>query len=253
MSLFDAPIVAKIVRANASSAQAVPMRTVAKPEATGTPGAVPPPRPMASASSVRKAAGVLLLALDPGTRETAFIIGDTRERKPLKTGKWENRRLLDSIAQGWNGFEDPTEMVIEMVGHYGTGMSVGKDVFETCIWIGRFHEAWRSRMSADPARLLRKTVCGHICGSGKAKDKNVRQAIIDRFGGEDKGIGGKRCKACSGKGVRGRHKVACDACNGTCWLHPPGPLCGMAGDVWQAMGVFLTYADGKCDSWDLSS
>jgi hypothetical protein len=94
------------------------------------------------------------------------------------------------------------------------GMSVGAEVFETCVWIGRFIEAWGRTWT----KIYRKEVVTHLCGSARAKDSNVRQRIIDIYGGKDKAIGKKA---------------------------NPGPLYGLSGDMWQALGVAITYADGR--------
>lgn len=71
----------------------------------------------------------------------------------------------------------PYDLVsIEMIACYG--MPVGRETFETCVWIGRFIER-----AKQPHRLVyRKDVKLHLCNSPRAKDGNVRQAIIDRFG-----------------------------------------------------------------------
>jgi hypothetical protein len=64
--------------------------------------------------------------------------------------------------------------------------------------------------------VYRREVKTNLCGSMKAKDGNVRQALIDRFGGKEKAIGKKKT---------------------------PGPLYGFSADVWQALAVAITFAD----------
>lgn len=63
-----------------------------------------------------------------------------------------------------------------MIASYG--MPVGKEVFETCVWIGKFAEA--SGMKEN--YIYRKEEKMNLCHSMKAKDSNIRQALIDRFG-----------------------------------------------------------------------
>jgi hypothetical protein len=100
-----------------------------------------------------------------------------------------------------------------MIASYG--MAVGKEVFETCVWIGRFIENWRD---PDAAKLVyRKDVKMFLCGTTKAKDANIRQALIDSYpatgGGAIPQIGTKNA---------------------------PGPLYGVSSHVWPALGVALT-------------
>jgi hypothetical protein len=62
-------------------------------------------------------------------------------------------------------------------------MPVGAEVFETCVWIGRFMQYWCHFASEQSiTRIPRKEVKVHLCGTTKAKDANIRQALIDRIG-----------------------------------------------------------------------
>lgn len=68
-------------------------------------------------------------------------------------------------------------VAIEMIACYG--MAVGAEVFDTCLWIGEF----RGYMRPQPVTLCyRKDIVVHLCGTAKARDPNVRQALIDRLG-----------------------------------------------------------------------
>ena len=70
-------------------------------------------------------------------------------------------------------------LVIEMIASYE--MAVGQTVFETCVWIGRFVEI-ASFNNIKFEYIYRKDEKMNLCYSMKAKDSNIRQALIDRFG-----------------------------------------------------------------------
>ena len=71
------------------------------------------------------------------------------------------------------------KVIIEMIASYG--MAVGKEVFDTCVWIGRFKQISESQ-DIEVEYIYRKDEKMNICHSMKAKDSNIRQALIDRFG-----------------------------------------------------------------------
>ena len=152
-----------------------------------------------------------ILAVDPGPEESAIVIYDAALGQPLDWRKVPNREALEAV-----GSEVLTGgMAIEMVASYG--MPVGADVFETCVWIGRFIERRCSAGRPVPRRIFRRDCKLHLCGSQRAKDSNIRQALIDRYGpGRDKAIGKKAS---------------------------PGPLYGMKADCWQALAVAITAAE----------
>lgn len=156
---------------------------------------------------------MIILALDPGTTHSAWVkynTGSMLDGPPMirDFGYAANEEVLRWV-------NDPgycNVFVSEMIASYG--MPVGAEVFETCVWIGRFIQAAESWGAT--ARVYRKDVKIHLCGQPRAKDGNIRQAIIDRFGGKERAIGKKS---------------------------HPGPLYGISGDVWAALAVALTYAD----------
>ena len=122
---------------------------------------------------------MIIYAIDPGTEMSAVVQYDTSTRKILEAEQVENEELLCQIyTHPENKTSSNIVLGIEMVASYG--MAVGKTVFETVYWIGRFVEAannagWKSY------RVFRQDIKLFLCNSVRAKDANIRQAIIDRF------------------------------------------------------------------------
>lgn len=114
--------------------------------------------------------GKTILAIDPGNVQSAVVEWDGEQVWYAKI--IENNELLERIYNNMH----IGDMVIEMIAGYG--MPVGKEVFETVYWIGRFCEAWKGAF----ARVFRKDVKLHLCGSNRAKDSNIIQALKDKYG-----------------------------------------------------------------------
>ena len=152
-----------------------------------------------------------LLAIDPGNTESGWVVIDTYTCQPLEFGKDANNTLLDYLR---NDRLDEDSVVIEMVASYG--MAVGKDVFETCVWIGRFSESLTGR--TVPELVYRQPVKLHHCHSAKAKDSNIRQALVDRFAPGQPNYG---------KGTKAQ----------------PGWFYGFNADIWQAYALAVYAAD----------
>ena len=117
---------------------------------------------------------VRILAIDPGPLESAWVIYEDATRRVCSHAKVENDEVLAMLSLS----PDCHEVVIEMVACYG--MAVGAEVFETVFWIGRFWEI--ARRDIGVTRLYRKDVKMHLCNSMRAKDGNIRQALIDKLG-----------------------------------------------------------------------
>lgn len=106
-----------------------------------------------------------IFAIDPGTTHSGLVI--MVDGRVTSSGVFENHEVLEEIC-----IHRGTQIACEMIASYG--MAVGKEVFETCLWIGRFVQA----AGADRVRLVyRKGVKLHLCGSPRAKDANIRQAL----------------------------------------------------------------------------
>jgi len=147
-----------------------------------------------------------VLAVDPGTTESAYVVFSSGIIR--LHGKLPNDELL-RILPRLASTDGAPGIAIEMIASYG--MAVGREVFETCLWVGRFIE----RLQPAPVRLIyRNEVKSHLCHSMKAKDGNIRQALIDKLG------------------PPGKKKT-------------PGPTFGISGDVWAALAVAVTACETR--------
>ena len=151
----------------------------------------------------------LILAIDPGTTHSGVVSmnGDGVVTRAKIT---PNHEVVSWLNMGvWA--ETDTRLAIEMIASYG--MAVGAEVFATCRWVGRFQQAWHA---PDDVRLVpRMAVKMHLCKTSKAKDANIRQAIIDLYGGKAEAIG---------------------------TVKKQGPLYGVKSHAWAALGVAITAA-----------
>jgi Holliday junction resolvasome RuvABC endonuclease subunit len=99
-----------------------------------------------------------------------------------------------------------SDLAIEMIASYG--MRVGKSVFETCVFIGELKATAEAR--GIPVRLVyRKDVKKFVCGTHLANDRDVRRAMVERYGE-----------------------------SGT--KSAPGQTFGITQDVWQALALATT-------------
>lgn len=152
-----------------------------------------------------------VLAIDPGNVDSAFCIVDAESLTPVEFGKVNNKDLAKMIQNEFTY----NEFVIERVASYG--MAVGKDIFQTCEWIGRFVQI-ASMFYKPISYIYRKDEKLHICGDSRAKDANIRRALIDRFAKHD---------LKNGKGTRAE----------------PDFFYGFRADCWSAYAVGITFIE----------
>jgi hypothetical protein len=143
-----------------------------------------------------------IFSIDPGNKQSAYVVYDPKQLRILKHGIVDNHDLVNGLLFVPNG-----RFVIEMVACYG--MPVGQEVFETVLWIGRFMQKIKD-YGQEVSLVYRKDVKMYFCGSMKAKDSNIRQALIDAYGP----IGCKK---------------------------EPGPLYGIKKDEWSALAIALYF------------
>lgn len=122
----------------------------------------------------------MILAIDPGNFQSGYVLYNEQTRGVLASGVRSNEDMM-GVIDDWN-IESSCKCAIEMIASYG--MPVGKEVFDTCVWIGRFMENWLSDSLTEESFCLvyRKEVKMHLCGNTKAKDTNVWQALLDKLG-----------------------------------------------------------------------
>lgn len=147
-----------------------------------------------------------ILAIDPGNERSAYVVYETG--KILQFASTSNKVILELMK-----IIEADELAIEMIASYG--MSVGKSIFDTCVWVGRFVQQWEPK---PWSRVYRHNVKMHLCHSMKAKDGNIRQALLDMY----PATGGGKCPQI---GIQKK----------------PGPLFGISGDVWSALAVAVTF------------
>lgn len=158
-----------------------------------------------------------ILAIDPGNTMSAWC--ELEAGKPRRFDKVANETLLQSFRRGMEAVWTPDVVAIEMIASYG--MAVGKEVFDTVLWIGRFMEAWQTQ-GGNVRLIYRREVKLHLCHTARATDANIRAALLDHFGpGRELAVGTKK---------------------------QPGPLYGIKGDEWSALAVAMTAAAARGDA-----
>lgn len=156
----------------------------------------------------------MIFAVDPGNTESGFAVIRMPDFVLCEFGKLQNEDLLEMLKNYANA-NAVDVFAVEMVASYG--MAVGKDVFETCVWIGRFIQAIHPKGHTFVYRKDEK-IC--LCGSLKAKDSNIRQALIDRYAKFD---------FKTGKGIKKN----------------PDTFHGVSKDAWQAIAVGVTCYENQ--------
>lgn len=159
---------------------------------------------------------ISILAIDPGDVKSGYAWISLPDFTLREFGKISNPELLAALP---SLAAESDVVAIEMIASYG--MPVGKNVFDTCVWIGRFQEKI-SQTGTPWEYVYRKEEKISLCGTLKAKDANIRQALVDRYARHD---------FRTGKGTKAN----------------PDTFYGVSADVWQAIAVGVTWWEKRKD------
>lgn len=184
-----------------------------------------------------------LLGIDAGTSKSGVVVFDTYYWHVDYSGEIENNVLLSYLRHGLiqtcNAISVADKGIFlekVQVGNYfdvclietieAMGKRVGREIFETAIWIGRFQEACEgvlnkkvflvSRKSEKRILGVKRSVKNTKTGKPISADSQIRSSILKKFdpsgGGNVPQIGTKK---------------------------EPGPLYGVTGHAWSALAVVL--------------
>jgi len=144
---------------------------------------------------------MIILGIDPGTTESAYLVMNSQTKEICYFKKVKNEEIIKLINE--THFD-----IIAIEGIVSYGMPMGNDTIQTVFWLGRFYE---NTIKFQPNTIclilsrqdIKMTICKTVA---KVNDGNIRQALIDKYGPQ-----GTKPK--------------------------PGPLYGIAGDIWSALAV----------------
>lgn len=172
-----------------------------------------------------------IIGIDPGPVQSAAVVYDTDIEWVTLKVFWENL-TLDSWLGNVEEARSADVLAIEDIQSYGG--PVGADVFETCEWLGIFKRSWWGPMCNHRATknlrcITNPVISSWLTNQPRAKKSQIRQRLIDIFGGVDgrkKAIGTKK---------------------------DPGPLHEITNHLWDALAVAvvakLMYERDKSDDY----
>lgn len=175
-----------------------------------------------------------ICGIDPGPYLSAYCL--LVDGKPEDAGKTDNEDLLRLISLRLFG---KCDYVIETI--FPRGQAVGLETMDTQFWAGRYAQAAHFT-SCHWQKIDRQDVRFAICGSLNTNDSNVRQGLIDHYGGDAAARRGQKCYVCKGRKEvgRGLNRGPCLTCDGSGWHIEPGPLKTFAKDMWAALAIALS-------------
>lgn len=149
-----------------------------------------------------------IIAIDPGTLKSGFVFYDTETSKVLRHGHIENGKLLEALKGA-----EADAIAVERFESFGRNF--GESCILTIFAIGQFDIAW----PGPRFYVKRSEIKRWLTGNRRHGDKQVKAALVERWGGKDKAVGSKKSGHC-------------------------GPLYGLkTSHCWAALAVAVYFQD----------
>lgn len=150
-----------------------------------------------------------ILAIDPSYKGSTYIL--TEGIKPVEFEiVADNNHLLAYLDENQTRFD---KVLIESMSSYG--QIVGRDVFDTLVWIGRIQQK-AIDLRYDTIIYYRKAIVTWHCGIARGGDTGVRKSLIGKYATHD---------FKSGKGTKNNRDF----------------FYGFHADIWQAFAITAYY------------
>lgn len=169
----------------------------------------------------------VVLGLDPSEKRVGLVVYDTGLRVALASAVLPLEDALRIVRAGQVGAEDPVRMrgdllsarwSVVVVERFRSQGKINSDIIRGIEASGMLFEAARAGIveGGSVDWLFRLDVCRELHVSGKGKDSQIIDRCCEMHGG-------------SRSVARGLKKS-------------PGPLYGVSGDAWQALGAVLAWS-----------
>ena len=152
--------------------------------------------------------GKVLMSIDPGTSESAYVIVNIDDYRILDKGKVSNDKMIEIVKTGYYDY-----LVVEGMSSYN--QPIGQETMDTIFFSGRLFQ-----IAEDRAYVIkRRDVKTHFELPKKCNaDSYIRIVLIDRFARSDKK---------TGRGTKAS----------------PDFFYGVTADIWQSFALAVTWID----------
>ncbi len=171
----------------------------------------------------------IVLGIDPSEKRTGLAVYDTLTRSVLASAVLPLEQALDVVRSGVVLPDDPVRIKpglvaaqwsVVVVERFKSQGVINSDIIRGIEASGRLFEAARAGVK-QVHWLYRLEVCRALHVSGRNKDSQIIDRCCELHGGSRSAARGRKAE--------------------------PGPLYGVSGDAWQALGAALAWLSVQTD------